>query len=200
MTTSTLRPALLAGVALALVLGTGCQSYDELVAKDQVCEQRWADYQAALQRRADLVPNLVETVKAGAKQEQTTLTAVIEARAKATSIQLSGDDLTDPAKVAAFEKAQGDLKGALSRLLVVQEAYPDLKSNQGFRELQVQLEGTENRILRAREQYNAAVAAYNTELKKIRGIAINKVTGKAFKERVYFTASADAQNAPQVKF
>ena len=200
MTTSTLRPALLPGVALFVVLASGCQSYDELVTKDQVCEQRWADYQAALQRRADLVPNLVETVKAGAKQEQATLTAVIEARAKATSIQLSGEDLEDPAKVAAFEKAQGDLKGALSRLMVVQEAYPDLKSNQGFRELQVQLEGTENRILRAREQYNAAVAAYNTELKKIRGMAINKVTGKPFKERVYFTASADAQNAPQVKF
>ncbi len=200
MTTSAFRPALLAAGALSLVFVTGCQSYDELVAKDQVCEQRWADYQAALQRRADLVPNLVETVRAGAKQEQATLTAVVEARAKATSIQLSGDDLEDPAKVAAFEKAQNQLQSAISRLLVVQEAYPDLKSNQGFRELQVQLEGTENRILRAREQYNAAVAAYNTELKKIRGIAINKLTGKPFKERVYFTASPDAQTAPQVKF
>ncbi len=200
MTTSPFRLALLAGLALSLAAGTGCQSYDELITKDQVCEQRWADYQAALQRRADLVPNLVETVRAAAKQEQATLTAVIEARAKATSIQLSGADLEDPAKVAAFEKAQGDLKGALSRLLVVQEAYPDLKSNQGFRELQVQLEGTENRILRAREQYNAAVAAYNTELKKIRGSVVRKATGTTFKERVYFTASADAQNAPQVKF
>jgi LemA protein len=187
-------------MALALVAGTGCQSYDELIAKDQVCEQRWADYQAALQRRADLVPNLVETVKAAAKQEQATLTAVLDARAKATSIQLSGADLEDPAKVKAFEDAQSQLKGALSRLLVVQEAYPDLKSNQGFRELQVQLEGTENRILRAREQYNAAVAAYNTELKKIRGSVIRKATGKTFKERVYFNASADAQTAPQVKF
>jgi LemA protein len=200
MTTSALRPALLAVAALTLVAGTGCQSYDELIAKDQVCEQRWADYQAALQRRADLVPNLVETVKAAAKQEQATLSAVLEARAKATSIQLSGADLEDPAKVAAFEKAQDQLKGALSRLLVVQEAYPDLKSNQGFRELQVQLEGTENRILRAREQYNAAVGAYNTELKKIRGSVIRKATGQTFKERVYFTASADAQTAPQVKF
>jgi LemA protein len=187
-------------VALSLVAATGCQQYDVLIAKDQVCEQRWADYQAALQRRADLVPNLVETVRAAAKQEQTTLTAVIEARAKATSIQLSGADLEDPAKVAAFEKAQGDLKGALSRLLVVQEQYPDLKSNQGFRELQVQLEGTENRILRAREQYNAAVAAYNTELKQIRGSVVRKSTGTTFKERVYFAAAADAQNAPQVKF
>ncbi|HMK72885.1 MAG TPA: LemA family protein [Myxococcaceae bacterium] len=200
MTTSALRPALLALGAVTLVAGSGCQSYDELIAKDQVCEQRWADYQAALQRRADLVPNLVETVKAAAKQEQATLTAVLDARAKATSIQLSGADLEDPAKVAAFEKAQDQLKGALSRLLVVQEAYPDLKSNQGFRELQVQLEGTENRILRAREQYNAAVAAYNTELKKIRGSVIRKATGQTFKERVYFTASADAQTAPQVKF
>jgi LemA protein len=200
MTTSPFRPALLAGVALSLVAATGCQQYDVLIAKDQVCEQRWADYQAALQRRADLVPNLVETVRAAAKQEQTTLTAVIEARAKASSIQLSGADLEDPAKVAAFEKAQGDLKGALSRLLVVQEQYPDLKSNQGFRELQVQLEGTENRILRAREQYNAAVAAYNTELKQIRGSVVRKSTGTTFKERVYFAAAADAQNAPQVKF
>ncbi|HXX32597.1 MAG TPA: LemA family protein [Myxococcaceae bacterium] len=200
MTTSALRPALLAAGALALVAGSGCQSYDELIAKDQVCEQKWADYQAALQRRADLVPNLVETVKAAAKQEQATLSAVLEARAKATSIQLSGADLEDPAKVAAFEKAQADLKGALSRLLVVQEAYPDLKSNQGFRELQAQLEGTENRILRAREQYNAAVAAYNTELKKIRGSVIRKATGQTFKERVYFTATPQAQSAPQVKF
>jgi LemA protein len=200
MTTSPFRPALVAGVALSLLAATGCQSYDELITKDQVCEQRWADYQAALQRRADLIPNLVETVRAGAKQEQATLTAVIEARAKASSIQLSGADLEDPAKVAAFEKAQGELKGALSRLLLVQEAYPDLKSNQGFRELQVQLEGTENRILRAREQYNAAVAAYNAELKKIRGSVIRKATGTTFKERVYFSAAADAQNAPQVKF
>jgi LemA protein len=200
MTTCSFRPALLAGVALSLAAGTGCQSYDELITKDQVCEQRWADYQAALQRRADLVPNLVETVRAAAKQEQATLTAVIEARAKASSIQLSGTDLEDPAKVAAFEKAQGELKGALSRLLVVQEAYPDLKSSQGFRELQVQLEGTENRILRAREQYNASVAAYNTELKKIRGSVVRKATGTTFKERVYFAASSDAQNAPQVKF
>jgi LemA protein len=200
MTTSSFRPALLAGVALSLAALTGCQSYDELITKDQVCEQRWADYQAALQRRADLVPNLVETVRAAAKQEQATLTAVVEARAKASSIQLSGSDLEDPAKVAAFEKAQGELKGALSRLLVVQEAYPDLKSNQGFRELQVQLEGTENRILRAREQYNASVAAYNTELKKIRGSVVRKATGTTFKERVYFAASSDAQNAPQVKF
>jgi LemA protein len=200
MMTSECRALLPAGLALALAAGTGCQSYDELIAKDQVCEQRWADYQAALQRRADLVPNLVETVKAAAKQEQATLTAVMDARARATSIQLSGADLEDPAKVAAFEKAQSELKGALSRLMVVQEAYPDLKSNQGYRELQAQLEGTENRILRAREQYNAAVAAYNTELKKIRGSVIRKATGQTFKERVYFTASADAQTAPQVKF
>jgi LemA protein len=200
MTTFPFRPALVAGVALSLVAASGCQQYDVLIAKDQVCEQRWADYQAALQRRSDLVPNLVETVRAGAKQEQATLTAVLEARAKATSIQLSGADLEDPAKVAAFEKAQGDLKGALSRLLVVQEAYPDLKSNQGFRELQVQLEGTENRILRAREQYNAAVAAYNTELKQIRGSVVRKSTGTTFKERVYFSAAADAQKAPEVKF
>jgi LemA protein len=200
MTTSVSRLSLLAGIALALAAGTGCQSYDDLIAKDQVAEQRWADYQATLQRRADLVPNLVETVRAAAKQEQATLTAVTEARAKATSIQLSGADLEDPVKVKAFEEAQSQLKGAISRLLATQEAYPDLKSNLGFRELQIQLEGTENRILRAREQYNAAVAAYNTELKKIRGSVVRKATGGTFKERVYFNAAPDAQTAPKVKF
>ena len=186
---------------LAVVLGLpSCSKYDELVEKDSVCEQRWADVEAQLQRRYDLIPNLVATVKASAKHEETTLAQVTEARAQATAIKLTADDLTDPAKMAAFQKAQDQLKGALSRLLVTQEAYPDLKANQGFRDLQVQLEGTENRILRSREQYNAAVQEYNATLNKIGGSAVNKVTGKPFKPRVYFQASTEAQAAPKVSF
>jgi LemA protein len=145
------------------------------------------------------VPNLVATVKASAAHEEKTLAEVTNARATAGSIHLTADDLTDPAKMAAFEKAQADLKGALSRLLVVQEAYPDLKANAAFHDLQVQLEGTENRLLRAREQYNDAVRDYNAELAKVSGMAVNKVTGKPFKPRVYFKATAESQAAPEVK-
>ena len=186
---------------LALAFVPGCQNYDMLVEKDQTCEQKWADYEAQLQRRYDLVPNLVATVKASAKHEEDTLAKVTEARASATGIKLTGDDFSDPAKMAAFQKAQDQLKGSLSRLLVANEAYPDLKGNQAFRDLQEQLEGTENRILRGREQYNEAVKLYNTELKKIKGQVVNKATGKPFKERLYFTASTEAQGpAPKVTF
>lgn len=195
-----LRAVALFVLAFGLAAVPGCQSYDQLVDKDQTCEQKWADIEANLQRRADLVPNLVATVKASAKHEEETLAKVTEARASATSIKLSGEDFTDPEKMAAFQKAQDNLKGALSRLLVANEQYPDLKANAGFRDLQVQLEGTENRLLRAREQYNAAVKDYNTELGKIRGQAINKATGKPFKPRVYFAASAEAQAVPKVSF
>jgi len=191
-----LLPVLLLSAALL----PGCQKYDELIAKDQVAEQRWADLEAALQRRADLIPNLVNTVKAAAASEKEILTGVLEARAKATSIQLRGEDLQDPAKVAAFQKAQEGLSGALARLMVVQEKYPDLKSNENFRALQVQLEGTENRILRSREQYNAAVADYNTELGKIRGAVVKRATGGTFKPREYFRASPESQAAPKVNF
>jgi LemA protein len=177
-----------------------CQSYDVLVEKDQTAEQKWADVEANLQRRADLVPNLVSVVKGSAKHEEETLEKVTEARAMASSLKLSGDDLTDPAKVAAFEKAQENLKGSLSRLLVIDEKYPDLKANAQFHELQKQLEGTENRILIARRDYNAAVKDYNTELGKIRGQVVNKATGKPFKPRVYFSAAPEATAAPKVSF
>jgi LemA protein len=194
------RVALVPLLLLTAALLPGCQKYDELIAKDQVAEQRWADLEASLQRRSDLIPNLVNTVKAAAASEKEILTGVLEARAKASSIQLRGEDLQDPAKVAAFQKAQEGLSGALSRLLVVQEKYPDLKSNENFRALQVQLEGTENRILRSREQYNAAVADYNTELGKIRGAVVKRATGGTFKPREYFRASPESQAAPKVNF
>jgi LemA protein len=197
----TTRPsiAILAVVVAAAGLA-GCNQYDQLIAKDQVCEQKWADYQAQLQRRADLVPNLVATVRGSAQHEEKTLAEVTEARARATSITLNAEDLQDPEKVAAFQKAQDQLKGALSRLLVANEAYPDLKANAAFHDLQVQLEGTENRILRSREQYNDAVRDYNTELGKIRGAVVRRATGGTFKPRVYFQASADAATPPKVTF
>jgi LemA protein len=172
--------ALFAVLAAAL---PGCNKYDELVEKDQQAASAWADVEAQLQRRYDLVPNLVNTVKAAAKHEQATLQAVAEARSQAAQIKLTADDLSDPEKMAAFQKAQDNLKGALSRLMVVQEQYPDLKANENFKNLQVQLEGTENRILRSREVYNEAARQYNTALGKVGGMAINKVTGKPFKPR-----------------
>jgi LemA protein len=143
----------------------------------------------------------VSTVKGQAKYEEETLAKVVEARSAATQIKLTGDDFSDPAKMAAFQKAQDQLKGSLSRLMVVHEQYPDLKANQAFHALQVELEGTENRILRAREEYNAAVKDFNAELGKVGGSIVNDVTGKPFKPRVYYSASAEAKSgAPTVTF
>jgi LemA protein len=193
---------ILAVLALVAIGATapGCQSYDVLVQKDQVTQQKWADLEAQLQRRYDLVPNLVNVVKGSAKHEEDTLAKVTQARADATSIKLTADDLDDPAKVAAFQKAQDQLKGSLSRLLAVQEQYPDLKANSAFHDLQIQLEGTENRILRARQEYNAAVADFNAELGKIHGQVVNRATGRPFKPRPYFSASPEAEAAPKVSF
>jgi len=190
-------------LAIAGVLFTlpACQSYDQLVEKDQTAQQKWSDYEAQLQRRADLIPRLVTTVKAAANYEASTLEKITQARASATSIKLSADDLTDPAKVKAFEEAQAKLgTSAISRLLVSNENYPKLQASGQFTDLMKQLEGTENRVLRSREEYNAAVKDYNTELNKIRGQAINKATGQPFKARVYFSASPDSTAAPAVSF
>ena len=179
----------------------GCQKYDTLVEKDQVCQQKWSDLEADLQRRSELIPNLVSTVKAAANYEQATLTKITEARASATSIKLTGDDFADPAKMKAFEEAQAKLSsGAIGRLLVSNENYPKLQANGQFTDLMKQLEGTENRILRARQQYNESVKDYNTELGKIRGAAVNKATGQPFKPRVYFSASPESTAAPKVSF
>ncbi len=177
-----------------------CAKYDKLVERDETCNMKWADYEAQLQRRSDLIPRLVNTVKAAAKHEKDTLTEVTEARSKATKITLSAEDLTDPAKVVAFQKAQGNLGSALSKLMMLNEKYPDLKANQNFRDFQVQLEGTENRILRARTEYNRVVKEYNLELRRVSGKAINPLTGKEFKPRVYFKAESGAKNAPDVNF
>ena len=192
---------LLAMLALfAPLFVPGCANYDELVEKDQKAAQKWSDVEATLQRRADLIPNLVETAKASAKFEKETLEAVTKARADATAIKMDAAALTDPAKMKAFVEAQGQLKGALGKLLVASEKYPELKANENFKGLQVQLEGTENRILRAREEYNKAVAEYNTALGKVRGQAINKATGHPFKPREFFHMEASAAVAPKVSF
>lgn len=193
--------ALIIVIAVVVVLGLFVAgTYNGLVKQRTAVDGAWAQIDVQLKRRYDLIPNLVSTVKGSAKHEEETLTKVMEARAAATQIKLSSEDLTDPAKMAAFQKAQDNLKGSLSRLLVAQESYPDLKANAAFRDLQTQLEGTENRILRAREEYNAAVKTFNAELGKVGGSVVNKVTGKPFKPRVYFAASAEAQAAPKVSF
>lgn len=186
---------------VAALTFAGCSNYDELVVKDTACDTAWADYQAQLQRRADLIPNLVEVAKKNAQYEESVLTKITQARAEATSIKLSAEDLTDPEKVKKFEEAQAKISsGSLSRLLVSNENYPKLQATDAFKDLMKSLEGTENRILRSREQYNKAVGDYNAEIRKVRGVVINKVTGKPFKERVFFQASAESQAAPKVSF
>lgn len=191
---------LVLALAAAFML-PACQKYDELIAKNEECNLKWADLEANLQRRADLIPQLVATVKGAAKYEEGTLTKITQARAEATSVKLSADDLSDPAKVNAFLAAQEKISsGALSRLLVANENYPKLQASSNYTDLMKQLEGTENRILRAREEYNKAVAAYNAELGKVKGAVLNKATGKPFQPRVYFSASASAQTAPAVSF
>ena len=186
---------------VSLVAVPGCSKYNDLVEKDQICQQRWSDLDANLQRRADLIPNLVQTVKAAGNYEQSTLTKITEARASATSIKLSADDLSDPAKVKAFQDAQEKISSsAISRLLVSNENYPKLQANGQYTDLMKQLEGTENRILRSREQYNEAVKDYNSTLLQVGGSVVNKATGKPFKQRVYFTASPESTAAPKVSF
>jgi LemA protein len=168
--------------------------------KDEAVKAAWGEVENQYQRRADLVPNLVETVKGFAKQEQDVLVGVTEARAKATSVQLSADDLADPAKVAAFQQAQDGLSSALSRLMVVVERYPELKSDQNFLALQSQLEGTENRIAIARRDYNQAVQSYNTEIRTFPSIIAAKVIYGAEPKEPFKATAANADQAPQVKF
>jgi LemA protein len=178
---------------------SGC-GYNTIPTLDEQARARWADVQNQYQRRADLVPNLVATVQGYAKQERDTLTAVTEARAKATSINIDASQLTDPAKVQAFQQAQAQLSGALSRLLAVSENYPDLKSNQNFLALQSQLEGTENRIAVARRDYIEAARAFNTALRTFPTLLWAKTVFAGKQPLAAFAASDAAQTAPQVKF
>lgn len=186
-------------MALSTLLA-GC-GINNIPTYDEQVKAAWAQVQNQYQRRADLIPNLVETVKGYAKQEQETLTAVIEARAKATSIQIDASTLNDPAKLKQFQDAQGQLTGALSRLMVVSERYPDLKSNQNFLSLQSQLEGTENRIAVARRDFIASVERYNTEIRTFPGRLWHTVMYSDLPVRPNFEATAaGADKSPEVKF
>ena len=187
----------LAPVAAASLSGCGVNS---IPTAEENAKARWADVQNEYQRRADLVPNLVATVKGYAKQESSVLVGVTEARAKATSIQVSADDLKDPSKLQQYGQAQGQLSQALGRLLSVTENYPDLKSNTNFLALQSQLEGTENRITIARRDYNQSVQQYNTLIRTFPNSIGAKVFYGAKPMQTFEATAPNAQSAPTVSF
>jgi LemA protein len=190
-----------AAIALVVLLGVfawGVKVYNDLVRKEVAVSKAWSDVENVYQRRLDLIPNLVETVKGAANFERGTLTAVIEARAKASSMILTPEILNDPAKFRQFQQAQGELSSALSRLLVTVEAYPELKANQNFLELQSQLEGTENRIAVERRRFNETVQEYNTAVQVFPTSVLAGILGK--KPKPFFEAEEGASKAPPVKF
>lgn len=193
----------LAGLALVAVLSASCVGgYNKLVEQNQAVDAQWAQVENAYQRRADLVPNLVETVKGAAKFETSTLTAVTEARSRVgqVSAQATEKIVNDPEALQRFQQAQDQLSSALSRLLVVSEQYPDLKATANFRDLQAQLEGTENRIAVERMRFNQAAQAYNTTRQSFPTVLVAKLFSKRFPEKAYFRAQAGAATAPTVKF
>jgi len=189
----------ISAVVLVALSVAGC-GYNNIPTYEEQAKAKWADVQNNYQRRADLIPNLVATVQGFAKQEREVLTAVVEARAKATQVKLDVSQLTDPDKVKQFQDAQNQLSGALGRLLAVSENYPELKSNQNFLALQSQLEGTENRITVARRDYIEAVRLYNTELRTFPGLLWAATFFRANKPMAEFTARENADKPPQVKF
>jgi LemA protein len=194
------RSSIILLVILGVILLVGvkaCNLQKSLVTNDENVKSKWGEVQNQYQRRSDLIPNLVNTVKGAASFEQKTLTDVINARAKATSIQVNPDNLT-PEKLREFQAAQGELSQALGRLMVVSERYPELKANQNFLQLQDQLEGTENRITVSRKNYNEAVQEYNVS---VRTFPNNMLAGMlGFEKKGMFEAEAGAQKAPQVQF
>jgi LemA protein len=186
------------GILLAVVVGWGVGINNQMVQLEQGVNEKWAQVQNVYQRRADLIPNLVETVKGFATQERTVLEEVTRARASASSIQLTPEALNDPKALERFQAAQSQLSGALSRLLVTVERYPELKSNQNFLALQSQLEGTENRISVERMRFNEAVREYNTRLRMVPGSFVARLVG--FQPKAFFEATPDAATPPKVKF
>jgi len=197
-----MRTGLIALIVIVVVIvglvGWAISVQNRLVTLEQDVNEKWAQVQNVYQRRADLIPNLVETVKGFAAQERTVLTEVTQARASATSIKLTPEALNDPQAMAKFQAAQSQLSGALSRLLVTVERYPELKSNQNFLTLQSQLEGTENRITVERQRYNTAVREYNTRLRVFPGSLVAGMMG--FKPKAFFEAAPGSETAPKVKF
>ena len=193
----TIKNILMLLVALTAMSGLTSCNYNSLVEKQQGVDQAWAQVENQYQRRTDLIPNLVNTVKGYSTHEEETLTKVIEARSKATSVTINADDLTEE-NLARYQQAQNELTGALKSLLAVTEAYPDLKANENFLNLQAQLEGTENRISTERQRYTEAVREYNTSIKKFPTMIYAGWFG--FKEKPQFKAEAGAEKAPEVKF
>jgi LemA protein len=190
-------------LAVVAVLGLwGISGYNRLVGLDQGVQAQWAEVENGYQRRADLIPNLVETVKGAANFERGTLTAVTEARARVGQVtpQATEKILNDPAAFQRFAQAQDGLSSALSRLLVVSEAYPDLKATAAFRDLQAQLEGTENRVAVARMRFNEAAQAFNSARNRFPTVVVAGLFGNRFAEKLYFKAQAGAATVPQVKF
>lgn len=187
---------LVLGIPVA-VLGYGFMTYNGFVNKEEAVQTAWSNVETQYQRRADLIPNLVNTVKGYAAHETATFEAVVEARSKATSINLSVDELT-PEKIAEYQSAQAEVRSALGRLIAIAEQYPDLKANQNFLELQSQLEGTENRIAVVRKDFNAAVQAYNVATRRFPARLVAALCG--FDSKAYFEAAEGAERAPVVQF
>lgn len=183
-------------ITLCLFIGCG---YNTMQRKEESVFKAWGDLESQLQRRLDLIPNLVEVVRGYAAHEKDTLEAVIEARARATSVQLSPESLSDPDAIAKFQAAQGSISSTLSRLMMVVENYPDLKANENFRDLQHQLEGTENRISVARQRYNKAVEDFNFSIRKFPNSITNSIMLN-LERKEYFKAEEAAQAAPKVEF
>ena len=192
------RPLVMLLVGLFGLVLAGC-GYNNVSTLEEKAKAAWGEVQNQYQRRADLIPNLVETVKGYAQQEREVLTQVIEARAKATQVKVDASTITDPAKFKEYQDAQNQLSGALGRLMVTVERYPDLKSNQNFLALQSQLEGTENRVTVARRDYIQAVQAFNTEIRTFPGVIWAKLFWGS-KPMESFSATAGAERPPAVKF
>lgn len=184
-------------IVIGLVVLWGVSKYNGIVGKDQTAKKAWGDVESDYQRRMDLIPNLVNTVKGYANFEKETLTQVIQARASATQMKVDASNLT-PEALEKFQQAQGGLSQALGRLMVVAEQYPDLKANQNFLDLQAQLEGTENRINVSRKRFNEAVQDFNTAITTFPGNLVAMIGG--FKEKGFFKAAEGADKAPEVKF
>lgn len=188
---------IIAGAVVLILLLWGVSGYNGLVSMDEQVSGKWANVETQYQRRADLIPNLVNTVKGYATHEKTTLENVVKARSEATQVKVDPTDLT-PERLAQYQKAQGNVSAALGRLLMVAENYPQLKANQNFLELQSQLEGTENRITVARKDFNDAAKAYNVAIRRFPKNILAGIFG--FDKKSYFEAENGAEKAPEVKF
>ena len=184
-------------VALVALVSLNSCGYNTMTEKEEAVNKAWSNVENQYQRRSDLIPNLVNTVNGYAQHEQSTLTAVLEARSKATQITVNADDLT-PEKLKEYQAAQGQVTSALGKLLAITEAYPDLKANENFKELQAQLEGTENRISVERRNFNEIVGDYNTYIRKFPQNIMASIFG--FEKRAYFEAEAGSEKAPKVEF